>query len=442
LINAGIGSAIYFTKSIVALHAREDKAFFYDGVAFKAAKCVERGDFSGTYKIVKSLGKFTPRPLKAVKRKDGSFTTTVNERELRWQEHFCELFSGAIMGSMVDATSVSVRPVINTLPISAQTTYEYIQSLGETACGPDELHAKLLKVGGCALAVAVNRIETRSIMEEQVPVRWKGGRLIDLYKKKGDPALCSQSRGLLISDHLSKCFVGKLRDSASVELRASVPADQFGGCAGGGTDYATMIVRLLIAYSVKSSLSIFVLFLDLVSAYDSVIREVAIGIPHNIPDCDRLSYLIDIGLPEDIAINVLAFLDSEGEVFASAGMNEKALRMINALHTKSWAVYGSLKSIIVGYRGGRQGCKLGGVIFGAIYAVAMRQVRSKLREKNMSVIFKFPSGTPFWVFDDTVDAFELQEVLEVSFVDDSSIVVLASSPSALIDAVHVVVFSK
>ena len=127
-----------------------------------------------------------------------------------------------------------------------------VSAVGEDkACGPDGLPAKLLKAGGVALAVAVNRIETQSIEKESVPARWKGGRLVDLYKKKGDASVCSNSRGLLISDHLSKAFVGKLLNSSKEEIDSTIPQDQYGGVSVGGTDLASIIIRLLFAYLIQ-----------------------------------------------------------------------------------------------------------------------------------------------------------------------------------------------
>ena len=100
-------------------------------------------------------------------------------------------------------------------------------------------------------------------------------------------------------------------------------------------------------------LSIFVLFLDLVAAYDSVIREIAMGLPHNIDHAGRMNYLLGIGIPNDIAKHVLEYLDLNGPVFNQAGVDAKAARMFNALHTRSWAVYGSLESIVISNKGGR-----------------------------------------------------------------------------------------
>ena len=83
-----------------------------------------------------------------------------------------------------EAVSTSLSTFNGDLPTSVSTTYDYIQKLGANrACGPEGLHAKLLKAGGLPLAVAVNRVERRSIAEERVLVRWKGGRLVDSYKK-------------------------------------------------------------------------------------------------------------------------------------------------------------------------------------------------------------------------------------------------------------------
>lgn len=39
------------------------------------------------------------------------------------------------------------------------------------------------------------------VAEEQWPVQWKGGRLKDVHKRKGDPQVCTNSRGVLIADH-------------------------------------------------------------------------------------------------------------------------------------------------------------------------------------------------------------------------------------------------
>lgn len=98
------------------------------------------------------------------------------------------------------------------------------------------------------------------------------------------------------------------------------------------------------------------------AAYDSVVREIAIVFPHSY-DGDQIEY---------------------GPPFERVKVPTKVCRMVNALHTLRWAKYGSLSSCVIGVRGGRQGCKLGGVLFNTIFSEAMSQVRSKLSASGIS----------------------------------------------------------
>ena len=198
-----------------------------------------------------------------------------------------------------------------------------------------------------------------------------------------------------------------------------------------GTDYATLVVRSLIASSVNASLSICVLFLDLVAAYDSVIREIAIGFPHNVKVDEKREYLLSIGIPLNVSNDIIEYLDANGPVFEQVGTHAKISRMLNVLHTKCWSSYGSLQSVIVGSRGGRQGCKLGGVLFTANYAVAVKEVRATLSAKGIAMKFKLLVDSPFWAFNPDVDQFDLHEVVEVSFVDDTALPVDAPASELL-----------
>ena len=83
--------------------------------------------------------------------------------------------------------------------------------------------------------------------------------------------------GLLISDHLAKSFIGILKDEVNVQIQQHAPADQYGGCAGGGTDYPANVIRCMLDYARQAALSVFVLFIDLVAAYDKVVREIVFG---------------------------------------------------------------------------------------------------------------------------------------------------------------------
>ena len=117
-------SCIYLVKAMVSVMAKKDKLMFYNDAAFRAAKCAERGDFAGTFKVVRSLGKFSPTPIKAVRLSDGTITKTAAERELRGQEYFADLYRGTVCNSMFDTVSTSPAPITTVFRISVQQTFD------------------------------------------------------------------------------------------------------------------------------------------------------------------------------------------------------------------------------------------------------------------------------------------------------------------------------
>lgn len=307
-LDASTYSCIYLIKHAASMRAKLDKIELYHDLAFKAQQCALNNNFSCSFQVIRPLSGFTPRPLKSVKRKNGKMSNNELERQLRWREHFSELLGGQVDLDSQQLVPSSVQHVDDEFYISVQQTQESIESLGvKKACGIHEVPASVLKAGGCALAVKVNEIENRAVREERVPVYWTGGRLVDLYKKKADAAECSSYRGLLVSDHYAKAFIGKLRDAMTDQVKDETPCDQYGGCVGGGTDYPMHVVKSLIAYAALSSQSVFVLFIDLVSAYDSVVREVAFGFLHS-HSGDQVAYLASIGIESETAAGFVEYI--------------------------------------------------------------------------------------------------------------------------------------
>ena len=125
-----------------------------------------------------------------------------------------------------------------------------INRLGnDKACGPDEVPSALLKVGADAMGVKVHGLQQLVVQTERWPVAWKGGRLCDLYKKKGDPSVCKSHRGLTIMDHLANCFIDILKCEIQGPVNSALPVDQHGGVKGSGTDVASHMVGTLIDYA-------------------------------------------------------------------------------------------------------------------------------------------------------------------------------------------------
>ena len=165
---------------------------------------------------------------------------------------------------------------------------------------------------------------------------------------------CHNSRGLLVSDHLAKAFIGQLKNEIEPAYARNMPESQCGGVAVGGTEYAHHTITTCIDYAKIMGMSIFVLFLDLEKAFDKVVREIVLGWPQNI-SVAPIEYLLGLGLPSDAAQWLCEYIRQFGSVFHQWQLDEKVQALINSLHTHSWFQYSILESVISTNTGGHWG---------------------------------------------------------------------------------------
>ena len=148
-----------------------------------------------------------------------------------------------------------------------------IRSLkGDSGVGTDMLSAWLLKAGGRTVAVIVLELVNDIIKAKHVPMAWRGGRLVVLFKGKGSPADPDSYRGILVLDHLGKILTSLLQQNLEDIYVDGVGACQFGAVKHSGTSMASLFL-----YSVALGRCYFVLFLDLTKAFDHAVREVVMG---------------------------------------------------------------------------------------------------------------------------------------------------------------------
>lgn len=102
---------------------------------------------------------------------------------------------------------------------------------------------------------------------------------MNLFKGKGDVAECSSSRGVVIEDSLGKKFSSAVRDSTMPSFSKSVRSTQCGGVSTRGTDYCHHLVKSYFTAALARRLSCGALFVDVVGAFDSLIRSIVFQTP-------------------------------------------------------------------------------------------------------------------------------------------------------------------
>ena len=107
------------------------------------------GDSRGSARIVRGLSGCPPQAIKVVELKSGSLSTSERQRQVRWQEHFCELFRGNIAPSVDSLAYPLTAPLSSKYYISYNDTCTCIDTLAtHKGVGPDGIAGEILKAGG------------------------------------------------------------------------------------------------------------------------------------------------------------------------------------------------------------------------------------------------------------------------------------------------------
>jgi hypothetical protein len=266
---------------------REDRDALVEACATDAQAAAERGDVRELHAIVSRLGGYLPRPSPAVKKLDGELTCSQEEHDQRWLQHFQEVFDAEVGKPLEHASTkpacaaqLELRTNSSSFKPSVERVARSIKKLpGNKGTGLDELPAEILRAGGWVVAEKLTEVICTTVKTEEVPPPWKGGRLVNAWKRKGDAADCPNHRGLLLGDHSGKVFTDILKNEMDDTYTATVPDAQSGCVARRGTAFCCHTSRSFLAYCRQAKLSTFIMFLDLAKAFDFVIREFVMGAP-------------------------------------------------------------------------------------------------------------------------------------------------------------------
>jgi hypothetical protein len=255
-------------------------------------------------------------------------------------------------------------------------------------------------------------------------------------RKKGPTTICDNSRGILLADHSGKGLTALIKNKLDPDYTANIPSNQYGAVALKGTDFASHVVRSAISHASRVGASILVLFLDLVKAFDKAIRQLVYGWGPVVPP-DPVAELVALGVTPKAAAWMARYIEQKGHVLEQWGADPKAVELAQSLHANAWIGVGEGSTTAVTSRtGGRQGCKLGALTFNCDYSIALGILTVALAEADIVMRTRVPSG-PFWEPPDEQNV-DFESVVDVAFVDDEAIVILARNAGLLDKAMRIV----
>jgi hypothetical protein len=158
------------------------------------------------------------------------------------------------------------------------------QLLRPTSAGNSAVHARQLRAGGRPALAQLTRVIQASWRRLQsprlpgappprgIPDAWRSLDLIYLYKSKARHA-CSNYRGISLINVPCKVHTMIVQERVKAQLEASLSPTQFGFRPGRGTPDAVFTLRQLQHAALRSRSPLYVAYIDLKSAFDTVSRE-------------------------------------------------------------------------------------------------------------------------------------------------------------------------
>ncbi len=199
----------------------------------------------------------------------------------RWRRRFQALLNSGgedIDRSIVD--SVDQMPMCIQLglePRKEEMVAAALQAMNRwKATGPDDLCAELLQLGVDEPIIlrVFHQIVVKVWKKEEVPQKWKDASIVVLYKKK-DRTVCDNYRGISLTAHAGKVLlkIVAMRLGGYAEETGLLPEEQCGFRPRRSTLDMLFVIRMLQEFGREKYIPLFVCFIDLQKAYDSVDRK-------------------------------------------------------------------------------------------------------------------------------------------------------------------------
>lgn len=282
---------------------------------------------------------------------DGSHLLTSREEVLkRWAEHFNTLLNVDRSADLQNITLMPQLPLFIELdePLTLGEVVSAIrQQKNKRAVGIDRIPSELLKYGGKDLHMSVWKLFVRMWEEERVPDDFKLSRISAIYKNRGDRSDCNSYRGISLLSAPGKVFARVLLNRLRDLSESILPETQFGFRPNRGTCEAIFSVRQLQEKSREQGRQLYLCFVDLEKAFDSVPREAL------------------------------------WMVLGKLGCTEKFVRLLRLLHDNMQccvSVNGEQSDFFPVTCGVKQGCVLAPTLFALYFAVAVKEVLQTVSE--------------------------------------------------------------
>ena len=285
--------------SVFRARAKQDREEWYNRLADEAEGAMHGNNLRVAYRTIRELsGKKVASTQSSICKSNGEMCLYGEETCKRWCEHYDLMLNhpSASMCTELDRQAAEAVPddSINLEPPSPSEVYAAVKKLRNCrAAGPDDIAPELLK---CAPQPAISTLHALFLKvweEGRVPVAWKNGTIVSLYKGKGPKTSCSSHRPITLLSVPGKVFAHVILARIKPLLCGHRRPQQSGFTSSRGTADAVLALRLLAEIHWEFRQPLNVAYIDLKAAFDSVDRSamcktlLGVGLPTAVVDIIR-----------------------------------------------------------------------------------------------------------------------------------------------------------
>lgn len=262
-------------KALVQRRVRELKNQWWTEKALEIQRLADLGDTRGFFNATKAVYGPSYRGLNPLRSKDGK-TLLKDEKEIssRWEEHFRELLNRNTTAHSESINQIPQQPIRKYLddPPTETEVLDAIRKLSNNkASGPDGIPAEILKQGGPKLLSHIHSLLTKIWKEEKIPAELRDALIVTIFKK-GDKADCGNYRGISLLSTTGKVLARILANRLLPLSEMILPESQCGFRPARGTSDMIFTARQLQEKCREQHLPLYMAFIDLTKAFDSVNR--------------------------------------------------------------------------------------------------------------------------------------------------------------------------
>ena len=409
------------------LQLRRDRQHFIQQVASEANRAEPSEIYKKLAPILVNTKKQSAmsKTLPRLKRADGSHTTSREEMNDVWIQHFASLPEDFFWQALQEQPNAILPTAWNAGDLPQLGWLERAIRKLQTgkAPGPDLITNEVLRANPGAAACMLLPLMWKMVLRLQEPVIWKGGRLLPIYKKKGSHEECQSFRGILLMDSMGKVLRSAGRHLVAAPFFQQSDAMHIGGKPGMPVQFGNQAVRAFQGYAKAHTLSSSLIFADVQSAYYKAIRELATG------HADEISIqqiVHRFKLDEDAARTLYMAMHQNGGQQQLGGSALQAALMTEGLSQTWFSCSG--KEAVRTERGTRPGDSWADITFAVIMHSVLSRIKQRFKEEG--ILIAFPQYTNTSVFEATPTG-DWVEVFNICWADDLVLLVLSSTAISL-----------